>query len=266
VNETARRLFDGIAWVTARRPFYRLNRALFYVSGRGLGLFNSLDLRLSGEEAAIRGMSAGGGLRTVLDVGANEGHFTALVLEHHPDAVCHCFEPHPETFGRLERRFPSEGGPRLVHGAVGDAEGTTTLYDVREGGSQLASLVAAALPSDRRRAIAEVPLTTLDAYCAAQGIERVDLLKIDVEGHELAVLRGARRLFEEERVERVLFEFNEMNVAARSFLRDFRELLPGFVLHRLLVDGPVPLGAYAPFYWEQFAFQNILALRKPVGA
>ena len=53
---------------------------------------------------------------------------------------------------------------------------------------------------------------TLDEYCADQGIERVDLLKLDVEGAELEALRGAGRLLRERRVGCLLFEISQSMV------------------------------------------------------
>jgi hypothetical protein len=92
-----------------------------------------------------------------------------------------------------------------------------------------------------------VELRTLDDFCAERGIGRIDLLKIDVEGHELRVLEGARGLLEADAIGFIQFEFNATNIDSRSFFRDFYELLsPRYRLSRIVRDGLYPIGAYSP--------------------
>ena len=98
-----------------------------------------------------------------------------------------------------------------------------------------------------------------DVIADLHGVGRIDYLKIDTEGNELAVLEGAARLLAESRVGYIHFEFNEMNVVSRVFLRDFRKLLPSHRLYRLLPRGLLPLGERI-VATEIFAFQNILAV------
>jgi hypothetical protein len=107
----------------------------------------------------------------------------------------------------------------------------------------------------------EVALTTLDQYCDEQGIPGIDFIKIDTEGNELEVLRGGQKRIECGLLPLIQFEFNEMNVVSRSFLRDFYQLLKSYEFFRLMPSGLLPLGSYSPRH-EIFAFQNILAVRK----
>ena len=84
-------------------------------------------------------------------------------------------------------------------------------------------------------------MTTVDAYCAAEGIERVDYLKVDAEGHDLAVLQGAAGMLEVG-VRFVQFEFGGGNIDSRTFLRDFVRLLePRYRISRVLTDGLEPV-------------------------
>ena len=71
----------------------------------------------------------------------------------------------------------------------------------------------------------EVELRTLDQVAGELGLARIDLLKVDVEGHELPVLKGARGLLDAGAIEAVQFEFGERSLYSRTFLRDFFELL-----------------------------------------
>ena len=86
-------------------------------------------------------------------------------------------------------------------------------------------------------------------------------LKIDVEGFELEVLRGAQRMLSEGRIVAIQFEFNEMNVVGRVFVGDFFHLLgPTYTLYRLLPHGLMPIIGQNHWWNEQFIYQNLFAL------
>ena len=62
----------------------------------------------------------------------------------------------------------------------------------------------------------------------------MDLLKVDFEGNEVAVLDGASKIFKEHMFRSVTFEFDEMNTVSRVFLRDILDKLNGYQVSRLL--------------------------------
>jgi hypothetical protein len=66
-----------------------------------------------------------------------------------------------------------------------------------------------------------VRIITLDSYCGEHQIEHIDLLKLDVEGHELDVLNGATHMFSKAAISMVQFEFGGCNIDTRTFLKDF---------------------------------------------
>jgi hypothetical protein len=107
----------------------------------------------------------------------------------------------------------------------------------------------------------EVEVSTVDDFMKANGITHLSLLKVDAEGHELAILRGAQHAIAAEAVDVIQFEFNEMNVMSRVFFKDFYDVLPGFSFYRMVVDGLAPLGAYAARTHEIFILQNVIAIR-----
>ena len=85
-----------------------------------------------------------------------------------------------------------------------------------------------------------VEIETLDGYCGAHGIERIDLLKIDVEGHELDVLRGGEATFSRRGVRLVTFEFGGCNIDTRTYVRDFWYFFMDFGMksfHRIMPCG-----------------------------
>ena len=87
-------------------------------------------------------------------------------------------------------------------------------------------------------------------------------MKIDVEGNELSVLQGAKRLIEEGKIKIIQFEFNWINVYSKVFMEDFRELLKDYDLYRLLPRGLLKIDFSKKTYYEIYNFQNILAINK----
>ncbi len=148
----------------------------------------------------------------VIDVGANVGYYTLTA------AVCVgpagrviAFEPGPTTAARLRENAALNGFSNLtiVEAAVSDRPGSSvfrmacdseasSLYD---GGSDASSCV-------------EVQVTTLDGYVFQSGLDRVDLIKIDAEGAEVAVLRGARQLLSRFDVPQIIIEANPITLRA----------------------------------------------------
>lgn len=180
----------------------------------------------------------------LFDVGAYDGSYARMARRVLGDAaVVHCFEPNPSSFARLE----SEAGVRFAHETALAARSGTSMLHEDPASPNMATLAPDAL-SVAGRVVARqmaVNVTTLDEFCAERRIERIDLLKIDVEGAELAVLQGAASLLDEGRIEIVQFEFGYGSIATRTFLRDFFELLGKTrVFYRVAPGGLIPLGDY----------------------
>jgi FkbM family methyltransferase len=257
---------DLLARVLARTRFQKLNRFLFNLSLRGLGILNYRNPRESGETHFLEKVLAcyyGPGVTTrsvVLDVGANVGDYSHAILSMASTAQIYCFEPHPDNVTRLEEALG--GRVTVVRAAVGSRSGTAELYDYADGtGSSHASLHKDVFEKLRQLPHQSlcVNMVTIDDFLEDNDIAAVSLLKVDVEGHELEVFRGASKAIRERRVDTIHFEFNEMNVITRVFLADFVALLPGFAFYRLLPDGWIPI-TDRPVE-NVFAFQNIVAVR-----
>jgi FkbM family methyltransferase len=136
----------------------------------------------------------------VIDVGAHKGWFFHCWLDWCPQAWVHAFEPYPPSFDAARRLYGSDRRIKLIQMAVGDTSGERDLNVLED------SLVSNSLLVPHRPAWEEVQyqtglvkservsVTTLDAYAAAREISSVYLLKIDVQGYEKKVLRGAHRI------------------------------------------------------------------------
>ena len=118
----------------------------------------------------------------ILDVGANIGLAAAWFAHRYPGRPIHCFEPLAANTAMIARNCPHA---RINQVGVGSEPGTIQLEVDAD------SIMATSIPTRWQTASIAVPLIRLDDYVAEQGIERVAFLKIDTEGMELDVLRGA---------------------------------------------------------------------------
>lgn len=239
---------------------------MFRLSLHGLGILNYENDAVSGEAAFVRKLAHWRGQeRTVVfDVGANEGAYARAIRQHLENAELYAFEPHPKTYEALRRDAENHQYIALNLG-LGDAPGEHVIYDyAHQDGSQHASLYRGVIEEIHKGESVSyrIALDTIDHVVEKHGVDRIHLLKIDTEGHELKVLQGAQRALERGMIELVHFEFNEMNVVSRVFFRDFVELLPDFRFYRMMPYGLMPLGEYSPVAHELFAYQNVLAVRK----
>ena len=69
-------------------------------------------------------------------------------------------------------------------------------------------------------------------------------------------------MLEAGRIAVIQFEFNEMNVVSRVFMKDFLAILPNYRIFRLLPEGAIQFAVYDPTFMEVFAYQNIVAIRR----
>lgn len=222
-------------------------RALLTMHGQPSTFAESGELLVI--ERAIRAKKA----PIVVDVGANRGDYAVEVLARGPNGLSLvCIEPSRSAFAVLAERVGSDSRATLVNAAVSGEAGTAELFS-EDTGSPLASLYGEG-PSETVRTI------RLDRLLADLDLGHIDLLKVDVEGHELAVLRGTGDAIDD--VEAIQFEIGQHTMDARVYLRDFYDLLGGtFAFYRILRDGLRPLGQYRVLH-ESFIGGNYLALRE----
>ena len=168
------------------------------LAGRVPAVYRAI-LRLRGRSNGIKVLLAGLVRRgdIVFDVGANRGIFTALMSNLvGPEGRVHAFEPSVETCRLLEatlaERALDPANVVINTSAVGTRDGVATLYTPRLDHEQ-ASLEphdTGSWSGDATVRSAEVRVTALDSYAAAQARPHVDVIKMDIEGAELPALRG----------------------------------------------------------------------------
>ena len=197
----------------------------------------------------------------VLDVGANVGDWADALLRAAPTASLTCFEPSSVAFSRLQERMVGRTNVSLLPVALGRAAGSAQLWSDQDG-SGLASLTRRRLDhfgmdfSHSEMVVVE----TLDEWAQSAGV-RPNLIKLDVEGHELDVLLSGRNTVSQSSV--VQFEFGGCNIDTRTYFQDFfyffKEL--DFGLFRLSPRGLVPIPEYRESD-EAFDTSNFFAVSR----
>ena len=196
--QTTRTLFDRI--------IRRVMRSLGYdvISRSKYGYDPFLDIqKLS--------LAWGTPVNSFFDVGANDGQTSSAANRYFPGARICAFEPHSPTFERLAQRMARCSGFSCYNFALGSENGSVTFYEYDE--SVLNSLIpnaqyAVRFGKDARKLRARC--VTLDVFCTSNEIKRIDVLKIDTEGFELEVMKGAANLLKTGAISFVYLEFNDV--------------------------------------------------------
>jgi FkbM family methyltransferase len=189
------------------------------------------DFRSNGELEVLRRLATTemAVTKTIFDVGANRGEWTALATDVFKGAYVHAFEIVPETFARLHARHGDEGNIVLNNVGLSDREGPMTVYFSAEHHG-VATCVAgfSEVFHQYQPEARQVRTTTGDAYCMTKNITAIDFLKIDVEGFEPQVLKGFEAMLRAGKIDVLQFEYGYINIDTHFLLKDFYDYLCQF--------------------------------------
>lgn len=144
----------------------------------------------------IRTLFPGRAFPVIFDVGANNGKFARRLADSMPEAAITSFEPAPVAFSRLvERTADVSDRVKPVQIALSSSDGTIRFTTGRGMGNRIVEA-----GESLTEAMVEVPIRCGDHYCREHGIEEIDLLKIDTEGHDLDCLVGFAQMLREKRI------------------------------------------------------------------
>lgn len=185
----------------------------------------------------------------VVDVGANVGYFSVLgAWRSHPGGQVWAFEPIPSIYRLLsDNLFVSgyKGAARLHRAALSDRRGTAQLrvFPGYEATSSIRPISDdyirhTAAETGRESHLVEVDLVTLDEVMA--DVPEIDVMKIDAEGHEPEIIRGAVKIIERSKGLKILMEFVPHTMGEQG-TRDHVALLRalGFAFHLIRDDGSI---------------------------
>ncbi len=203
----------------------------------------------------------------IFDVGANVGNYSISIVNHLIVQKVYSFEPNPITFEQLKNNTKSFKNIHVINAGLGDKNAAMEIYTYKdEQTTEHASLYKTVLTELHKKQEIDsinVNIYTIDSFCNKENINQIDFLKIDTEGHEFAALEGAKEMLNNDKIKIIQFEFNEMNVISRVFLKDFYEILSDFNIFRMDSNRLIYLPVYYPSY-EIFQFQNFLAIHKNI--
>lgn len=253
-SEPARRIWDWFSRHSDDRSVRTL-RGLVHTAGRYLHAENH-DITTNGESRLLD--LVGPGAELLLDVGACFGDWAFEAVRRAPSAEVHCFEIVSPTRRSLETRARDEPRIHVVPAGLAESEGRTRVkyYATRPAWSSIYDY-----PHGAPSVWLDETVLTGDAYLERIGDPLVDLLKLDTEGSELAILLGFRKALSAGRVRVIQFEYGYAAVLSHGLLRDFYALLEplGYRLGRLGRTG-VDFRSYS-LRDENFFGPNMVAVR-----
>lgn len=215
------------------------------------------DPRTNGEFELCR--CVGSRARRFVDVGAADGKWGRELLRHAPaDASGLLYEPSPTCAARLRDEF---GGDRVevVEAALSDrSSGEPSVLYEEVGQPTNASLI----PAFRSAVSHQVRLASLADELDVRGWDRVDVVKIDAEGHELRVIRGAAPFLERRAIDVLQFKYSGMWSRVQDSLGEALNVLEGHGYTVMLLNRS-GLRAYDyPRWRETFAYTNFVAVHE----
>lgn len=174
-------------------------------------------------------------IELVFDVGANVGQTHKIFRNYFPGSKIICFEPVKSSFEELRKGTKSDKLARVESFALGSHSHTTEIKLFDEW-SDLNSLIPSQMNQDPKAKTQQVQVTTLDEYCEQNQLKYIDLLKIDTEGYEIEVLKGAEKKLKSKDIACIFceigfYEANSRNTnyfKLQQFLEGYDYILSGF--------------------------------------
>lgn len=230
------------------------------ILGKGYGSFSIT------KEVKMATKLSGASIDYFLDVGANKGLYTEEIIKKYPEARCILFEPSETNIKILIKKFKSNRNVRIENYALSNFEGTSVLYSPDTLGSGMASLTERKLDhfGINQQIKTEVKIKMLDDVIneIVPLTSRIGLIKIDVEGHELNVLKGGLNTIK--RASIIQFEFGGCNLDTKISFQEifyfFKEI--NFKIYRISPLGLIPIKSYKEED-EYYQTTNFVAVKIP---
>jgi FkbM family methyltransferase len=180
-----------IRWLRRLPKLYRLLRNREYRRGLRHGVPAAIE-----HETLLRALP----IRTLLDVGANNGQFSLVASVSRPNLVIHAFEPLAESADKFERLFASSPDVVLHRVAAGDVDGEADIHISNRPDSSsllpISALQSCSFVGTEEVSVRTIPVRKLDSILSGTDLPMPLMVKLDVQGYELAALKGMSRLLD----------------------------------------------------------------------
>jgi FkbM family methyltransferase len=165
---------------------------VYAINPRGAGLHKDINEYLEGVE-----------INRIFDVGAHKGYSTKTYKKHYPGAEIHSFEPVQSTFEVLKKELKKYERVECHNIAIGNKNGkskvvlesTSNRYRLKKHHNDIKDVSKE-----------EVQIKSIDSFCSSKRIESVDFLKIDTEGNDLEVIKGAEKMIKNKNIKLIQAE------------------------------------------------------------
>lgn len=184
----------------------------------------------------------------LFDVGANDGDYALLAYDIFKNKLkIYSFEPSEYTFKILVENTKGIDSINSYNIGFGEKIGKVKLYSSGKG-STLASVYNLSNRSStfKEEYSEEIKIETIDSFCNKNNLESIDILKIDIEGHELYALKGAKDLIKNKKIRFIQFEFGECHIDSKTFFKDFINFFnEEYTFYRIVSDGLRKIESYS---------------------
>ncbi|MGB9695784.1 MAG: FkbM family methyltransferase [Ignavibacteria bacterium] len=222
------------------------------------------DVKTSGEISALKYIKQklnNPNKIIVFDVGANKGEYSLQCVEIFGNMIeLFAFEPSKKAYEELLQLSETKKEIKTFNLGLHKTKGELTLFTTSFG-SKVASIYdqGTIVPEKKFVHSEKITVDTVDNFCLSNGINRIDVLKLDTEGNEYDILLGAKEMIKNNKIKFIQFELGHCNIASRTYFYDFHKLLAdNYNLYRILRNGLFRIENYSPKY-EIFLNVNYLA-------
>ena len=235
-------------------PFWKfLNKLSFYGMNYGVA---SGYANYSGEHFIINQIKRNLNNGVIFDVGANIGDWSKFFIKEcsNINYKLHLFEPSKFSFQTLKANL--DGNYNFHQIGFGDKnEKLKLFYDTKQQGN-------ASILNFNSKKSELIQLKTIDTFCVENKISKIDFLKMDVQGFEYNILKGATKMLEINAIKFIQFEIDQPSIENKIFFKDFWDLLSKkYDLYQSLFNGLVVIKEYN-YEIENFRCMNYLAILK----
>lgn len=259
------RLFDWIIKELTAEKDLGYHKYLYQLTKRYVLFYrgeNNADMYTNGEVHFLRNLlKKTQQIKTVFDVGANVGEFTAEIQKLNPKINIHCFEPDTRAFFKLRRKFHSQKRVIVNHLALSDKSTQKEIY-LNKKIDSWTSFHPSPFKNrnDWKKSLVET--MTLDEYCKNNQVSHINLLKIDAEGHDFFILLGAKNLLKKSQIDIIQFEYGDASKYARVFFYDFIKLFQsyGYKVYKVMPTHLERINYKAEM--EKTSYANFIATKK----